>query len=151
MFLIIKLTLITVRKPILKTPQLLTILRAVEDLEAVTPLVYDQAESLFRSAIANYSDSPYQLVATQDLAKSVSGALLAKSTNSLAASGYGMIGSNGSLATTNGDGEEKVTIHRAWDWRAGAAQIGKHVTGEEMLRILRAQVAKEMANTWMQV
>lgn len=144
-----KLTLLENRNPILKTPQLLVLLRAVEDLEAVTPLVYDQAESLFKAAIANYIDSPTHLVASQDLAKSVSGAFMAKSTNSLAASSYGMVASNGSLATSTGDEDEKIEIQRGWDWRKGAAHVGKSVTGQQMLTVLRTQVAKDMATSWL--
>ena len=128
------------------------ILRAVEDLESVTPLVYGQTESMFKSAIANFSESPTHLIASQDLAKSVSGAMLGKSTNNLAASGYAMVGSNGSLTTTNGDGDDKIEANRGWDWRAGAVNaLGKNVKGEDVLRVLRAQVAKEMAKAWMQV
>lgn len=127
------------------------LLRAVEDLEAVTPLVYEQSESLLTSTIANYCESPTHLVASQDLAKSVSG-LMAKSTNSLAASTYAMIGSNGSLAMTNGDGGDKVEARRGWDWRAGAVDaLGKNVRGDGVLRILRAQAAKEMGRVWMQL
>lgn len=128
------------------------LLRAVEDLESVTPLVYEQTESLFKSAITNYTESPTHLVASQDLAKSVSGTLLSKSTNNLGASGYAMIGSNGSLATTNGDEGDRIEANRGWDWRAGAVSaLGKSVKGEDVLRVLRAQVAKEMAKAWMHV
>lgn len=139
---------------------MLVLLRAVEDLESVTPLVYEQAESLFRAAVSTYCDSPTHLVPSQDLAKSLLGGsnsnLLGKSTASLSASSYGMVGSNGSLATTNGDDDnnsegEKIEVKRNWDWRAGAARLGKNVKGEQVLRVLRAQVARDMATAWMQI
>lgn len=146
------LTSVTEPRPLLNTPQLLLLIRAVEDLETVTPFVYSQAESLFKAAITNFSDSPGHLLPSQDLAKSISGALMAKSTTSLSASGYAMIGSTGSLDTTNGEGGEKVRISRAWDWRKGAVAVGgKNVRGEEVLRVLRTQVAKEVAKAWLQV
>lgn len=62
-----------------------------------------------------------------------------------------MIGSNGSLATTNGDEGEKVEVKRGWDWRAGATRLGRNVKGEEVLRVLRTQVAKDMAAAWTQI
>ncbi|KAL1296601.1 hypothetical protein AAFC00_000094 [Neodothiora populina] len=140
------LPLLNHRTAVLKAPQLLVLLRAVEDLQSVTPLVYDQAEALFRSTVQNYCESPSHLIASQDLAKSV---MLSKSTTILAASSYGMIGSDGSLLPD--DANSKVEVQRGWDWRAGAAHLGKSVKGEEMMRVLRTQVAKEMATAWMQV
>lgn len=73
---------------------------------------------------------------------------MAKSTTSLAG-GYAMVGSHGSIESSNGDGGDKVEIRRGWDWRKGAVHMrGRNVKGEEVLRVLRTQIAKEMAMAW---
>ncbi|GAB7353175.1 hypothetical protein MBLNU459_g3704t2 [Dothideomycetes sp. NU459] len=131
-------------KNILNPSHLLVLLRAIEDLQTITPALYDQAEALFKAAIAAYVDSPSHLMSSQDLSKSI----MAKSTASLAG-GYAMVGSHGSIVSSTGDGGEKVEIMRGWDWRKGAVHVrGRNVKGEEVLRILRTQIAHEMAQAW---
>ena len=130
-------------KQILKTPHLLTIIRAVEDLQTVTPAVYDQAAALFSASIQN-STSGSQ-VSSQELAKSVAG--LGKSTM-----GFEMVNSNGGLQAESGSvvlSASGAEVKRGWDWRKGAtAMRGRNVGPEDVLRVLRTQVAKEMAKVW---
>ena len=135
-------------KQILKTPHLLTIIRATEDLETVTPAVYAQASSLFTAAINNFtSSSSDSLTSSQDLAKSVSA--LSKST----ANGWALVASSGSLQSEGGlggKGQEGVKVTRGWDWRVGAVHMkGRNVAPGDVMRVLRSQVAVEMAKVWM--
>lgn len=79
---------------------------------------------------------------------------MSKSTNSLAASSYAMIGSNGSLAstsTTNGFEAVKVEVKRGWDWRQGALALGQNVGAWQVLRVIRVQIAAEIAKAWTQM
>ena len=43
-------------------------------------------------------------------------------------------------------GDDKGHVRRSWDWRRGWQQ---GATGEDVLRILRLNVAKELARGWM--
>lgn len=133
------LTLDIESQPLLKPAQLLLIIRAAEDLQTVTPRVYEQSEALFQSAIQHYHAPA--AASTQDLAKSLR---LGKSVSNLSGSSYGMVDSQGSVRSVHEDG-----LKRAWDWRKGIVAVGgKNVRGEEMLRVLRVQVAREMAGVW---
>ena len=53
--------------------------------------------------------------------------------------GYG----NDNSDTTNAD---KVQVRRSWDWRKGWQ---RGATGEDVLRVLRLNIAKELAQGWM--
>lgn len=125
----------------------MVLLRAIEDLQTVTSRVYEQADALFRSAMANYHGTPSP-AAPKDLARTLS-----KSVSNLTGSSYGMITSQGSIVSadgadaTSGDGAEDVK--RGWDWRKGiAVMAGKNAQGADVLRVLRVQIAKEMAKAY---
>ena len=43
-----------------------------------------------------------------------------------------------------------LNVSRAWDWRVGAVYMkGKSVKAEDVMRVLRCQVAVEMGRVWM--
>jgi hypothetical protein len=137
-------------KQILKTPHLLTLIRAVEDLETITPGIYAQCSSLFSAAIANYvassstTSEPTLSTSIPGMSKSIAGLRQSVSWN--------MVNSSESLTSEN----EAVTVpggdlspKRAWDWRSGAVHMkGKHVKPEDVMRVLRCQVAVEMGKVW---
>jgi len=121
----------------------MSLLRATEDLQTVSSRVYEQAETLFQAAMSDLRGT--QILSPADLTKSLS-----QSNPSLAGSSFAMVNSNGSLESegraTNDSREE---IYRGWDWRKGVDTVeGKKAKGEAVLRILRVQVAKEMAKAW---
>ncbi|PNS17330.1 hypothetical protein CAC42_7013 [Sphaceloma murrayae] len=131
--------------------QLMTILRATEDLQTVSSRIYEQSEALFQACMGAYTGA----IASnpQDLAKSLQ---LHKSTSNLSGSTYGMVNSRGSIESekTNGTGKGSETedgIKRAWDWRRGIAMtMGKNAKGADVLRILRVGIAKEIGRGWIE-
>ncbi|KEQ77516.1 hypothetical protein M436DRAFT_35060 [Aureobasidium namibiae CBS 147.97] len=143
-------------KQILKTPHLLTLIRAIEDLETITPGIYAQNSAVFSAAINSYlsnSSSPTTLTpssSTPDLSKSIAGLKQSVSWN--------MVKSSGSIASEqNGNGGDSSAgvmggyqVQRAWDWRVGAVHMkGKAVQPKDVMRVLRCQVAVEMGKVWM--
>lgn len=131
-------------KPLVKGQQLMSLLRAVEDLQTVTPRVYEQAEALFDAAMADYNGSKTN--SPQDLANNLS-----KSTSNLSASTYAMVNSHGSIESAGRDDHHSEKVYRGWDWRKGIALMaGKNAKGSDVIRILRVQIAKELAQSWAQ-
>ncbi|KAG8624362.1 hypothetical protein KVT40_007429 [Elsinoe batatas] len=129
--------------------QLMTLLSAIEDLQTVSSRVYDQADSLFKACMGAYSGA--LATSQQDLAKSIS---LQKSTSNLSTSTYGMVNSRGSIESEK-TGTKEVTsedkVRRAWDWRRGVAMsVGAKYTGQDVLRILRVGIAKEVGRGWVE-
>ncbi|KAI5263618.1 hypothetical protein E4T47_08969 [Aureobasidium subglaciale] len=142
-------------KQILKTPHLLTLIRAIEDLETITPGIYAQNSAVFTAAINSHVASLHTqpnhtpTSSTPDLSKSIAGLKQSVSWN--------MVNSSGSIASersgnsdAGGDVMRGVQIKRAWDWRVGAVHMkGKSVKPEDVMRVLRCQVAIEMSKVWM--
>ncbi|KAK4989417.1 hypothetical protein LTR66_007067 [Elasticomyces elasticus] len=136
-------------KKIFSPEQVFALLRAVEDLQTVTRRVYQQAETLFKSAMGSYSGSP--ATSPHDLLKkSISGltgssySLVGESMLARSHSGGSALGSEGSGVLVDGD------VKRGWDWRAGVAalQLGRKLLGEDVLSILRVELAREAARAW---
>ncbi|KAF4548715.1 Nucleoporin NUP85-like protein [Elsinoe fawcettii] len=127
--------------------QLMTLLRAIEDLQTISSRIYDQAESLFQACMGAYSGAISS--SQQDLAKSIQ---LQKSTSNLSTSTYGMVNSRGSIEsekTGSKEGPSEDKIKRAWDWRRGVAMsVGTKAKGADVLRILRVGIAKEVGRGW---
>ena len=138
----------------------MTLLRATEDLESVSSRVYERAETLFQAAMSDYHGP--RVATPQDLSRSL---LRNKTTSNgegandaLAGSSYGMVDSHGSVRSEgeegrNGDGDEgegrSTTVRRGWDWRKGLAMVaGKSAKGADVVRLLRVQVARELAGAW---
>ena len=60
----------------------------------------------------------------------------------------GAEGENVAMMNGNGDGKERDQVEkekRGWDWRTG---IGKGTKGNDVLRVLRLGLAKEVARAW---
>ncbi|MCJ1280981.1 hypothetical protein MMC26_000299 [Xylographa opegraphella] len=134
----------------LSLPQMLSLLSAIEDLQTVHPRIYDQCQECFRSTIA----------AAKDIRPSFSShELMKKSISSLtSSSGFSLIGSSmledhndasdsgGANGLTNGTHERTTTPEkRGWDWRVG---MKEGATGEDLLRMLRIGLAKDVAKAW---
>ena len=116
----------------------MTLLSATEDLQTVSSRIYERAETLLQAAMADYNGS--RVATPQDLSKSLS------------ASSYGMVNSHGSLESEGNamdSSRDEDEANKGWDWRKGLATVaGKNAKGEDVLKILRVQVAKEMAKAW---
>ncbi|GAM87426.1 hypothetical protein ANO11243_054500 [Dothideomycetidae sp. 11243] len=132
--------------PLFTKAQLISLLRAVEDLQTVSSRVYEQAEVVFQASMDDYhSGKPTN---PQDLAKSLR---MGRSTADLAGSSYGMVNSRGSVESerTSGAAADEGDNSRAWDWRKGLAlTAGKMAKGSDVLRILRVAIAREIGREW---
>ncbi|PGH11197.1 hypothetical protein AJ79_05039 [Helicocarpus griseus UAMH5409] len=155
----------------LTNDQLLTILAAIEDLQSVTSRVYDQCEICLQSTLYhhfNYDDvasTSFGDESARSLTSSSFAApprnLLKKSVSSLTAvSGFSLIGSellqsqsgqrdggrsvesSGVLVPRPNEKQGDANVKRGWDWRT---RIHKEVKGEDILRILRLQIAKGLS------
>ncbi|KAG9945304.1 hypothetical protein KCU85_g7288, partial [Aureobasidium melanogenum] len=143
-------------KQILKTPHLLTLIRAIEDLETITPGIYAQNSAVFNAAINTYlsnSNTPNIVTSqssTPDLSKSIAGLKQSVSWNMVNSSGSIASEQNGNGSDSSAGGMGGIQVKRAWDWRVGAVYMkGKSVKPEDVMRVLRCQVAIEMGKVWM--
>lgn len=123
------------------THQIHILLKAIEDLQTVTPRVYGACNEFFQTVVAS----------TQGLKGSSPMDMLKKSTSSLSGtSSFSLIGSfsvASQLQKSIGSSGVMVkgNIKRGWDWRKG---LSAGTTGEEVLQILRFALAKELAKAW---
>ena len=129
---------------LLSLPQCTSLLKAIEDLETVTGRVYNQCERCFHATLTAFHGnalpaSPRQLLKTMSSMTSASSFSLVSSSMVDSLSSNGME-SNGALV--NSQQQEK----RGWDWRAGTTSDMK---GEDVLRILRLGLARDVARHWM--
>ena len=131
---------------VLAPAQLLALLRAAEDLQAVSPRVRAACADLFRAAAANARGgdppSPRAL-----LRKRESGGLAGSEA-------FSVVGSAvlGSQVSGRSDGMSEGSgvlvagnVRRGWDWRAGLSQSAE---AEDVLRILRYAIACELGTAW---
>jgi hypothetical protein len=118
------------------------LLKAIEDLQAVGPRVYSAASEFLQTVIAS----------GQGLKGSSPTDMLRKSTsNTSGTSSFSMVGSSmfaSQLKQSMGSSGVLVkgNIKRGWDWRRG---ISASTTGEDVLRILRLGLAKDLAKAWL--
>jgi len=123
-------------------PQIDILLKAVEDIQTVGPRVYEACNDFLKTVIAS----------GQGLKGSTPSDMLRKSTsNASGTSSFSLVGSS-MLASQfkqsmGGSGVlVKGNIKRGWDWRSG---ITATTTSEDVLRILRLGLAKDLAKAWL--
>jgi len=129
---------------VLPLPLCFALLKAIEDLENVTSRVYAQCEEFFRSTLA----------ACQGRVAPPSPRRLFKKTMSsmTSASSFSLVGSSMLQSESSGMSSSKAVVKsgeeekRGWDWRTG---LGEDAKGEDVLRILRLGLAKDIAKHWM--
>ena len=138
----LSLTFPTEAKSVFSLPQSFAILKAIEDLQTVTSRVYAQCEECFRSTLAAY----------QGRRTPASSRELLKKTMSSMSSSFSIVGSSMlDSESSNGVGGSRALVKpqeekkRGWDWRKGVAE---NATGEDVLRILRLGLAKDIARHW---
>ena len=131
---------------VLNLQQLYTLLRAVEDLQTVSPRIYAAADDFLLQTLANHTTGDAPSPRT----------MLRKSTSALtASSAFSMVGSSmlGSGETNGGTtaSEDSMVLlrekgaKRGWDWRQGLRADAK---GDTVLAILRESVAQEIARAF---
>ena len=132
-------------KQVLTLSQCLSLLKAIEDLQTVTEHIYDKCEECFRSTLAAY-DGNTLLASPRQLLKTMS--------SMTSASSFSLVGSSMlNSQTTDEMGSSHALIrsqqqeNRAWDWRKGMA---KDARGEDVLRILRLGLARDIARHWVE-
>ncbi|MCJ1436198.1 hypothetical protein MMC27_005576 [Xylographa pallens] len=135
---------------VLSLPQMLSLLSAIEDLQTVHPRIYDQCQECLTSTIAAAKDSQQAPSPREIMKKSIS-SLTSSSGFSLVGSSMledhnGSFGSGSGSGLTNGKHERTgASEKRGWDWRV---DMKDGATGEDVLRILRLGLAKDVARAW---
>lgn len=130
-------------KLLLSLPQCFALLKAIEDLQNITPRVYSQCEEFFRSTLAACKNRVVPPSPRRLLKKTMSSMT---TTSSFSLVGSSMLQSESSNMSDSRTlvklgGNEK----RGWDWRTGLEDNAK---GEDVLRILRLGLAKDIAKHW---
>lgn len=118
------------------------LLKALEDLQAVGPQVFSTCNEFLQTVIAS----------GQGLKGSSPADMLRKSTsNTSGTSSFSLVGSSmlaSQLKQSMGSSGVLVkgNIKRGWDWRHG---VSAGTTGDDVLRILRLGLAKDLAKAWL--
>lgn len=122
--------------------QIDVLLKAIEDLQAVGPRVYTECTNFLEVVIAS----------GQGLKGSTPKDMLRKSTSNISGtSSFSMVGSS-MLASqlkqsiSNSGVLVNGPIKRGWDWRRG---VTSGTSGDDVLRILRLGLAKDLAKAWL--
>ncbi|KAK4695287.1 hypothetical protein P7C71_g2436, partial [Lecanoromycetidae sp. Uapishka_2] len=128
----------------LALPQCFALLKAVEDLQTVTPVIYRRCEEFFRSTLVAFQGRVAPASPRELLKKTMSSMTSAGSFSLVGSSmleSDSNVGMSGSRALVKPGEEER----RGWDWRKG---LDKDAKGEGVLRILRLGLAKDIAEHW---
>lgn len=126
----------------LTAPQIDILLKAIEDVQAVNSRVRSACSEFLQTVIAS----------GQGLKGSSPSDMLRKSTsNTSGTSSFAMVGSSmlaSQLKQSMGSSGVLVkgNIKRGWDWRNG---ISAGTSPEDLLRILRLGLAKDLAKAWL--
>lgn len=121
-------------------PQINILLKAIEDLQTVTPGIYAQCDEFFKTVVAS----------TQGLKGSSPIKLLQKSTSNVSGNSFSLVGSSmfaSQLQKSIGSSGVLVreNVKRGWDWRRGLIAT---TSGEDILQVLRYGLAKDLARIW---
>ena len=122
-------------------PQIDILLKTIEDLQAVGPRVYSGCSDFLETVIAS----------GQGLKGSSPTDMLRKSTSTTSGSSFSLVGSS-MLASqlkqsmSSSGVLVKGNVKRGWDWRHG---ISAGTKGEGLLRILRLELAKDLAKAFL--
>lgn len=128
--------------PAITVSQVDILLKAIEDLQTVGPRVYSACSEFLQTVIAS----------GQGLKGSSPTELLRKSTSNLSGTssfslvGSSMLASQLKQSMASSGVMVKGNIKRGWDWRQG---ISASTSAEDVLRILRLGLAKDLAKAWL--
>ncbi|RXG45636.1 hypothetical protein VDGE_00205 [Verticillium dahliae] len=128
---------------IITLDQIHTLLKAVEDIETVSPTVFDAADDYFKLVLAS----------AQGLKGSSPHDLMRKSTGGLSGSSSYVMDGSSMLASqlhrsVSGGSSVKFgsNVRRGWDWRSG---LLASATSKDVLRILRLGLSKDLSKLWL--
>lgn len=133
--------------PVLITAaQMDVLLKAIEDLQTVGERVYGACNDFFKVVLAATpgglkGSSPADL-----LASTASGSLAVSMSSSMIASQLQRSISGASAAAAAFAAAGTVDVVRGWDWRTGLTAA---TTAEDVLRILRLGLSKDLAKLWL--
>lgn len=122
-------------------PQIEILLKAIEDIQTVGPRVYTACTEFLQTVVAS----------GQGLKGSTPADMLKKSTSNISGSSFSMVGSS-MLASqlkqsmSSSGVLVKGNVKRGWDWRRS---ISAGLSADDMLRILRHGLAKDLAKAWL--
>ncbi|ESZ90469.1 hypothetical protein SBOR_9141 [Sclerotinia borealis F-4128] len=126
---------------LLSTSQIDILLRTMEDIQGIGPRIYSVCNAFLETVIKNASglkgSNPMDL-----LSKSSSG-----TSGSFSMVGSSMMASQFHKSVTASGLLNKENINRGWDWRKG---IKAGMTAEDILRMLRLGLAKDLARAWLE-
>ncbi|PMD45278.1 hypothetical protein L207DRAFT_419157 [Hyaloscypha variabilis F] len=118
------------------------LLKAIEDLQTVGPRVYSACAEFLQTVIASgrglKGSSP-----TDMLRKTTSNS---SGSSSFSMIGSSMVASQLKQSMSSSGVLVKGNIKRGWDWRQG---ISASTKGDDVLRILRLGLAKDLAKAWL--
>jgi hypothetical protein len=130
---------------LITVPQIDTLLKAVEDLQTVGPRAYSGCSEFLQTVISSTpglkGSTPMDM-----LRKSTSNITNASGTSSFSLVGSSMFASQLKQSMSSSGVLVKGNTKRGWDWRRG---ITASTTGEDILRILRLGLAKDLARAWL--
>jgi hypothetical protein len=120
--------------------QIDVLLKAIEDLQTVGPRIYNACAEFLQAVVASgqglKGSSPSDMLRKTSSSGSSSFSMVGSSM--LASQLKHSVSSSGVLVTGN--------IKRGWDWRDG---ISASTNGDDLLRILRHGLAKDLAKAWL--
>ncbi|KAI9810252.1 MAG: hypothetical protein M1827_006386 [Pycnora praestabilis] len=148
-------------KPHLSLPQTFSILSAIEDLQTVHPRVYSVCEDCLQTTLTNNSTTQSQSSLAQSQLPISPRATLKKTTSSMTgSSAFSLIGSemlgsqsqhmNGGASMGSSGVLVQDNVEKGWDWRDGLSNTKRDVKGEDLLRVLRLGLAKDIARAWIE-
>lgn len=118
------------------------LLKAIEDLQTVGPRIYTACSEFLQTVIASgqglKGSSPTDMLRKTTSNSSGSSTFSMVGSSMLASQLKHSIGSSGVMVKGN--------IKRGWDWRQG---ISASTKGEDLLRIMRLGLAKDLAKAWL--
>ncbi|KAK0668813.1 hypothetical protein QBC41DRAFT_356240 [Cercophora samala] len=134
-------------RPVLSLDQIDTILKAIEDLEAVGERVKEACEEFLRVVLGHVPGPGLAKGGRPEdlLGRGKGGNLMLAG----AGSGPGRVASELSKSLSGGAGGRVGNVKRGWDWRVGEG-IGRNTKGQEVMRRLRLGLAKDVAGLWLE-
>ncbi|KAK0616103.1 hypothetical protein B0T17DRAFT_540228 [Bombardia bombarda] len=130
--------------PVITLDQINTLLKAVEDLEAVGNRVYSACDEFLQLALASAPGGLKGSTPADLLKQSTSGA-----SGSFELTGSSLVVSRLQRSLSGGRAGSalgKIGVERGWDWRAG---VPAKTTGKDVISRLRLGLAKDLAALWL--
>ena len=135
--------------------QVLGLMSVVEDFEQISGRIQDGATGLLSASMGAYRDQNGMAKSKSNLSNASGSLGGSGSWEILAESSFVMLQSTESVKSTrsgksHGSGKA-VQVERGWDWRKGldaVAATGADVGSREVLMLLRAALAREVASSW---